>query len=339
MSRLPGILLAAGLLAALPAAAEEGPAPVRVEVTADRSRATVGDRIGIKVTLVHPRDVRVAPPVPLPPDGSSLAVEAAPSPPPPSHPARGEPGAVAPEVRELFFFHAQAFETGTLRVPSFRVDWTRESGASGSVQSDPVPVEIVSVLKGPEEKPADLKPPAVLPPPPFPWRTAAGVLLLAVLAALAATAWRRRKKITPALPAAEPTPGLPPHEQAYRELERLLGTSLLREGRVKEFHVELAEILKRYLAGRFEIETLERTSEEVLDEMKRVRVGVAPLGTAREFFSETDLVKFARDLPSEEEIRRTVERAYRLVDLTKLVPPAPAAAVGQAPPGLSTEQA
>lgn len=337
MSRLPGILLAAGLLAALPAAAAEGPAPVRVEVTADRSRATVGDRIGIKVTLVHPRDVRAAPPVPLPPDGSSLSLEAAPS--PPSDPARGEPGASAPEVRELFFFHAQAFETGTLRLPSFRVDWTREGGASGSVQSDPVPVEIVSVLKGAEEKPADLKPPAVLPPPPFPWLTAAGVLLLAVLAALAAYAWRRRKKIVPALPTAEPTPALPPHEQAYRELERLLGTSLLREGRLKEFHVELAEILKRYLAGRFEIETLERTSEEVLDEMKRVRVGVAPLGTAREFFSETDLVKFARYLPSEEEIRRTVERAYRLVDLTKLVPPAPPAALGQAPPGLSTEQA
>ncbi len=108
---------------------------------------------------------------------------------------------------------------------------------------------------------------------------------------------------------------------------------------MKEFHVELAEIAKRYLAGRFEIETLERTTEEVLDDLKKVRVGVAPLGTARELLSETDIVKFAKYLPSAEEIRRNVERVYRLVDLTKPIPPSPAPAVGQVPPGLSTERA
>jgi hypothetical protein len=126
---------------------------------------------------------------------------------------------------------------------------------------------------------------------------------------------------------------------AYKELERLLASGLLREGKLKEFHVELAEIIKRYLAGRFQIETLERTSEEVLDEMKKARVGTAATGLVREFLSETDLVKFAKYLPREDEVRASVDKAYRLVDQTKLALSAPPSAPETAPPALSQEVA
>jgi hypothetical protein len=163
-------------------------------------------------------------------------------------------------------------------------------------------------------------------------------LLLALLAA-ALILWRRRGKPLPAIAAAPAGPVLPPHELAYRELERLLASGLLREGRIKEFHVELAEIIKRYLAGRFEIDTRERTSEEVLDAMKQARVGTGPTALVREFFSETDLVKFAKHLPVEEEVRQTVDQAYRLVDQTKLVAAPALPSAGEAPPALSPEAA
>jgi hypothetical protein len=242
-------------------------------------------------------------------------------------------------VQDLFYFQAQIFETGKAVLPAIRVEWRAPGGKSGSVSSEPIPLEIVSVLKGPEEKPADLKPPAQLPPPPFPWKAAALALLVVALLIAAAILWKRRRRRLPEAIVVPAGPVLPPHDVAYRELERLLASGLLREGRIKEFHVELAEIIKRYLAGRFQIETLERTSEEVLEEMKRVRVGTGATGLVREFLSQTDLVKFAKYLPREDEVRASVESAYRLVDQTKLVASAPPSAAPTAPPALTPEAA
>jgi len=309
-----------------------------VEVSCDRARATVGDRILEKVAVTHPREVTVLPPSPV--SGDGLAVHLEPVPPPaPAGPRGRETEPPRSPVQDLFFFHAQAFETGKTSLPAFQVDWTGPGGKSGSVSSERVPLEIASVLKGPQDQPADLKPPARLPPPPFPWKKAGLAALALALLAAAVFFYVRRKRPAPVTVAAPALPGIPPHELAYQELERLLASSLLQEGRLKEFHVELSEIIKRYLAGRFGIETLEKTSEEVLLEMKRARVGSESMGLVREFFSTTDLVKFAKHHPPEEEVRGTVDGAYRLVDRTKLVvSPAPPVA-GETPPAFSAQAA
>ncbi len=339
MRRRALLLLLPLLLPAIPPSllrAEEA-APVLLEVAPDRTKATVGDRILVKITVTRPRDVTILTPSAVEGEGGNFLLEAAQAPP------SGAAGRKAEEpaggsVRQTFFFSAQAFETGTVSLPPFRVDWQGPGGKTGSVTSKPVPIEIVSVLKGPQEEPADLKPPAELPRPPFPWKTAGLILLLLALLAAAVALLRRRRRPAPALEPAPAGPAVPPHEMAYRELERLLASGLLRAGRIKEFHVELSEIVKRYLAGRFAIETLERTSEEVLEEMQRVRVGTVPQGLARDLLGETDLVKFAKYLPLEEEIRRTVDRAYRLVDQTKLIVQ-PEPAPSSPPPALSPEAA
>ena len=295
-----------GLLAAGRALAQES-GEVKLQVTSSAGRATVGDRLLIRVEVSSPPGMTFNPPVPVPGEGPTLSLE--PVKPPASN---GE----AP--KNVFYFQAQAFETGTQMIPALSVEWKKAEGSGGTATSQPIPVEIVSVLKGSQETPADLKPPAEIAPPPFPWRWAilgAGLLALAIALAV----WLRRRRKTEEAAPAPVVPALPPHEQAYREMERLLAGPLLREGKIKEFHVELAEIVKRYLAARFNIDALERTSTEVLEDLKRAHVGSEPLAVAREFFVQTDLVKFAKYFPAKDEIRRSVDRAYRLVDLTKLV--------------------
>ncbi len=336
MRRLLACLLIALAVPAARALPDEGP-PVHAEAVPDRAKATVGDRILIRVTVTHPPDVSISPPSPVLESGSTLLVEPFDG----AAPREAEKAEEPPEgeVREVFLFHAQAFETGATSIPEFRVEYRGEGGKTESVSTAGVPLEIVSVLKGPGEEPADIKPPASLPPPPFPWKAAGLAALVLLLIGAAWYLYRRRRKPAEAGVAAPAGPAVPPHELAYQELERLLASRLLREGRIKEFHVELAEIIKRYLAGRFGIETLERTSEEVLEEMGRVRVEAASTGLVREFLEETDLVKFARHFPSEDEIRLTVDRAYRLVDRTKLVSSAPSPSSGGAPSALSPEAA
>ena len=340
MRRLFVSLLIALAIPAVPARTPSGEeAPVRAQAVPDRTKATVGDRILVTVTVTHPPNVTVSPPSPVMESGSTLLLEQVQGAAPREKEKPAEKGTPLGVVRELFLFHAQAFETGTTSLPAFRVDWQGSGGKAGSVSTESVPLEIVSVLKGPGEEPADIKPPAELPPPPFPWK-AAGIAALALsLLGAAFYLWHRRRRPPGAGPEAPAVPSVPPHERAYRELEQLLASHLLRDGKIKEFHVELAEIIKRYLAGRFGIETLERTSEEVIEEMKRVRVGTASTGLVREFLAETDLVKFARHFPAEEEVRLTVDRAYRLVDQTKLVVSPPPSPVSGVPPVLSPEAA
>jgi len=309
--------------------------PIQVDVSVDRTRATVGDPILVKVSVTHPPDLTVAPPSPVAAEGPGLVLEAIGR----ERPEPREGKAPVGPTREIFFFRGQAFETGKVLIPAFRVTWSRPGGTSGSLTSKPIPVEIASVLKAGESQPSDLKPPAALPPPPFPWWGVATAALVALLLAAGILWWVRRKRARVEGKAVPQGPVLPPHELAYRELERLLASGLLKEGKLKEFHVELSEIAKRYLAGRFGIETLERTTDEVLADLRKVRVGSSPLGTVRDLLGETDLVKFAKHRPAGDEIRETVELAYRLVDLTKPVPPPPVPAAGEAPPGLSPERA
>src|SRR6185295_3317925 len=125
-------------------------------------------------------------------------------------------------------------------------------------------------------------------------------------------------------------PPRPPHEIAYGEMQRLLSSGLLEKGRLKEFYIELAEIMKRYLEVRFGVDTFERTTWEILEALRLARMPVRGLTSTSEFFGACDLVKFARHAPPSEETRATVERAYRLIDETR-APEQPA----EAPAGVA----
>jgi hypothetical protein len=151
-----GLLLAGALAAGF--ALAEAPSEVQLLVHPSATRATVGDRIVVQVEVKHPPGVSFDPPAPLPGEGTPLNLESI------------KMTAADPKApKELFYFQAQVFQTGAAQIPSFQVKWQKAGGESGTATSQPVSVEIVSVLKGEQDKPADLKPPAEIPAPPIPW--------------------------------------------------------------------------------------------------------------------------------------------------------------------------
>jgi hypothetical protein len=125
---------------------------------------------------------------------------------------------------------------------------------------------------------------------------AALAVILAVLIGRRALArWRRRtleRKLA----------GRPPHEEALKALERLLGKKLVEQGLSKQFCFEISEIFRRYMSGRFGIPAVDLTTEEILSltgENGALSEHHRPL--VEEFLTSTDLVKFAKYLPSSEE--------------------------------------
>ncbi len=284
----------------------------RVELTveADRTAITVGDPIVLTVRLSYPEGTRI---VSFDPEGLVAPLELLDA--ESAAPIRLEDG----RIQDVRVYRATLFEIGEREIPGLTATYVPPGGGDEeTVASAPMRVQVASVLAENDTEPADIKPPASMPAAPaWPW-------LLVGAAALAAALWfwRRRRRIPEGAGAAPAAPPRPAHETAYAELERLLSSSLLNEGRVKAFYIELAEIIRRYLAARFMIETFERTSSEILDELRRVRTDTRTIMAADEFFAACDLVKFARYQPASEETKEAVGRAYRLVDETRPQEPA-----------------
>jgi hypothetical protein len=293
-------------------------APLSVGVVADRTRVTVGDPVRLTYSMRRTRGVEI---VTFDADRSLAALTLLDQ-------VEGEPHTLADgQVEETHIVTLAAYEPGRVEIAPVRVVYRDAEGAEGSVTTAPITVEVASVLVSGQTDPADIKKPFAMPEG-IPWLWVS--LAAALVAAAIATLWwwrRRRRRPVVAEPLAPPVPPRPAHEVAYAELERLLASGLLERGEVKKFHIELAEIARRYIAARYHIETFERTTFEILEALRAVRLPVAVQTIALELLGHCDLVKFAKYLPTQDETRRTVERAYQFVDETR---PAPAAA--PAPP-------
>lgn len=157
----------------------------------------------------------------------------------------------------------------------------------------------------------NIKPPEE---PPVDWRPyyLAGAAL-AALAALALLASRLRRRAA----RAHPVPPPPPHEIALEELERLRARRLIEEGAFKEYYSRLSAIVRAYVERRFGLRSPEMTTEEfLLTSARSGRLDHAHRALLGEFLTESDLVKFARHLPTIEASARAWASARRFVEET-----------------------
>lgn len=141
-------------------------------------------------------------------------------------------------------------------------------------------------------------------------------IILALLGFLAVYYLRRRKKREKG----EEQEIVPPeaaHIIAIRELRALEKDRLWQQGKVKEYHIRLTEILRNYLERRYGIPALEQTTGEIMDALD-ARSGISQISheDLREILVLADLVKFARVIPEPDENRMVLTRAIRFVQDT-----------------------
>jgi len=68
----------------------------------------------------------------------------------------------------------------------------------------------------------------------------------------------------------------------------------LEEKKLKEFYSEFSDILRRYLERRFGIMALDRTTREILSDLKIGDFSSGLVGKVKEVLESSDLVKFAK---------------------------------------------
>ncbi|MCC6860625.1 MAG: hypothetical protein IT158_18810 [Bryobacterales bacterium] len=166
------------------------------------------------------------------------------------------------------------------------------------------------------EAPGDLRdiaPPVEMPEDPvWPWYAGIGSGG-AILAAAAGYAARRRRAALRARQAGVGPPPAPPGQTALEALEAL-ETDLP----AKLYYTRLAEILRVYIADRFEVNEPDATSSELLRILFRMRrIAAGQQGVLRALFAEADLAKFAGWTPDGDARRRALEAARGFVEETR----------------------
>lgn len=141
----------------------------------------------------------------------------------------------------------------------------------------------------------------------------AAVLAVALLAAIvkAVGFFLKRKKESNARE-------LKPYEAAYKKLKALKEKDLIEKGLIKEFYIELSDIARRYLEGRFTLKAPEMTTEEFLAKLRESdALNREHKKLLKIFLSRCDLVKFAKYGPDRSEINSSFESAKKLVEETR----------------------
>lgn len=162
-----------------------------------------------------------------------------------------------------------------------------------------------------------------------------GALVGGALLAWAFSWWRRRPKQAPPLP-----PPRLPWEVAEEELYDLERAGLIASQRFDEHFERVADVIRKYLGGRYGFDGLECTSRETLRVLRAIRPEVSYLPHIKSFLQQADLVKFARLTPSAAECTEFLERARLIVQRTlPVAPSAPSAPSAPAPNATATASA
>ena len=144
-----------------------------------------------------------------------------------------------------------------------------------------------------------------------------GGLLFIALIVFLIWYFRFRQKDQPLFAISKPME--PAHVIALRKLDEIKQQKLWQGGKTKQFHSELTDTIRLYLDKRYNLSTLESTTDEILLAVQSVEVNNDWHTHLREILERADLAKFAKFQPLPNENERSMQYAYQIVESTILV--------------------
>ena len=109
---------------------------------------------------------------------------------------------------------------------------------------------------------------------------------------------------------------IPADITALQQLTKLDKAQLWQGGSVKEYHTELSEIIRRYTENRFNFIALELATDEIISELKS-KINNEQLASITILLRRSDLAKFAKSKPDEDENKESMQLAKHFIEQTK----------------------
>jgi hypothetical protein len=131
------------------------------------------------------------------------------------------------------------------------------------------------------------------------WYWVLGAITLAVLIAAALYFFKKRKPAVAVVK--EEVIKMSPIEQARQSLKLLKQEQLPGKGELKKYYIQLQDILRVYMQRRYAMSTMQKTTSELLVQLKDIGISEEPLSRTAEVLRIGDAVKFAKYLPESQQ--------------------------------------
>lgn len=144
----------------------------------------------------------------------------------------------------------------------------------------------------------------------------AGSLILITICALIIIYRYIRKNKKPILIINE-EPKIPAHIKALETLEKIKQDKIWTDGKYKEYYSQVADTIRLYLEERYNLPALESTTDEIMFSMKSQVIDAVSKEKLQQLLQFSDLVKFAKMTPIEQQNEQIILNAFEFVNGTK----------------------
>ncbi|MEJ2053162.1 MAG: hypothetical protein P8X42_04505 [Calditrichaceae bacterium] len=253
---------------------------IEVNSEVDTSVITIGDRINYTITINRDKNLQIK----KPGEGLNLGMFEI------KDYNFPEPVEKDGRIIEKYEFNISVYDTGKFTIPPFPIAYFPEGTDSTFkiIKADPIDIYVKSVISGDDAKELkDIKFPIRIP---FNYRfwvsIGVVVVLLLLIAYLAYLVWKRRKEKGYIF-----SPPPPP----------------------------ISDIIRAYLEGRYFFSALEETTAEIMRDAQKQVEQEELLIDLKNILEISDLVKFAKYFPEENEINDVKIQALNFINVSKLI--------------------
>jgi hypothetical protein len=106
---------------------------------------------------------------------------------------------------------------------------------------------------------------------------------------------------------------IPPKEYALKQLEELAALDLSGKGHIKEYYDKLSDIVRFYVSRTYSVDGMEKTTTELYSMLKN-KITPEHNRELKNYLINCDFVKFAKLIPSDEDIKKDFDIAKDFVE-------------------------
>ncbi len=192
-------------------------------------------------------------------------------------------------------FTFTSFDSGKWQLPSFNIYFTgQKSDTTVRLSTDSLPMTVSFSITDTTQTLKDIKAIKEVEVSNPLWIWVTGILLFLLLLGIVIWWYRRNKTDKKTI---VPTAHLSPYEEAMNKLNKLSAFNLTVPKEVQQYHSELTAIFRSYLSRKQHNNYLNKTTGDILMEIKVKYPGTAILANTSTALRFSDAVKFAKFIP------------------------------------------
>ena len=145
---------------------------------------------------------------------------------------------------------------------------------------------------------------------------AGGIVAIAVLLFFLLRKKKPEEKVIPKII-------LPADVEAFQKLKILENKKLWQNDFIKEYYVELSDIIRGYIERRYSVQALEQTTNEIMHNLRFAEMKEEQRQNLNVLLKTSDMVKFAKEKPLGNENETAMQKAVQFIESTKTFTPKP----------------